>query len=51
MPAWLRVQIACSRVSRTRSVVILVVARQPTIRRLKTSKMKATYTVPAQVAT
>ena len=31
--------------------VILVAARKPTIRRLKTSKMKATYTVPAQVAT
>ena len=42
MPSRPRVQIAISRVSRTRSVVIVVAARQPTIRREKTSKTNAT---------
>lgn len=42
---------ACSRASSTKSVFMLVLTRQPTIRRANTSITKATYSQPCQVET
>ena len=42
-------QLNGSRASRTKSVCIELLSRQPTIRRVKTSMTKATYSQPCQV--